>query len=144
MTFTYLDALLLCNIFSKKLLCPDPSVHVIILLQKGFSKKFIYSSYWCINMLLVVLEVPFLVQNFLTVLLESSICRLGSHTSKKAALNTSEYAVPRLPVIVFPVQLELHVSHLLKMHHLHPVVLCIVNRAALRCSKMAVNMCELA
>lgn len=67
-------------------------------------------------MLLVVLEVPFFlsVQNSLTVLLESNTCRLSRHIIKKAALNNSEYAAPRLPVIVFPAQLELHVSHLLK------------------------------
>lgn len=66
------------------------------------------------TLLLVVLEVPFLVQNSLTVLLETNICRLSSHTTKKAALNNSEYAAPCLPVTVFPAQLELQVSHLLK------------------------------
>lgn len=84
------------------------------LLQKVVFLKFIYRSYCYISMLLVVLEVPFLVQNSLTVLLESNICRLSSHITKKAALNNTEYAAPCLPVIVLPAQLELHVSHLLK------------------------------
>lgn len=92
-------------------------------------------------MLLVVLEVPFLVQSTLTVLLESNICRLSSHITGKAALNSSEYAASRLPVTVFPAQPATR-EPLVKMHHLHPVVLsyCIVYRAALRCSKTAVNV----
>lgn len=79
-------------------------------------------------MLLLVLEVPFLVQSSLTDLLESNICRLSSRTTRKAALNSSEYAAPRLPVTVFPAQ-PATCEPLVKMHHLHPVLsYCIVYR----------------